>query len=92
MENEIIVNLKVILVRWCKNPIVFTRYKPLTYSCMLKRYPAGFVYVYALLYWVTDSGADIRFAQYLFGLLYIITLICLFALYRKSEKVIVRVI
>lgn len=31
-------------------------------------YPAGFVYVFSLLYGVTDQGKDIRLAQYIFGL------------------------
>ena len=26
-------------------------------------YPAGFVWIYAVLYWLTDKGTDIRLAQ-----------------------------
>lgn len=36
-------------------------------------YPAGFVYIYSVLFWVTDNGKNIFLAQCLFAALYIIT-------------------
>lgn len=50
-------------------------------------YPAGFVYIYTVLYYVTNHGQNIRLAQYIFAFLYI-SLICLvFRIYMKSKKV-----
>lgn len=33
-------------------------------------YPAGFVYLYSVLYWITDRGQNIRTAQYVFAILH----------------------
>ena len=30
------------------------------------RYPAGFVYIYSLLYWITNQGTNLKLAQYIF--------------------------
>jgi len=54
------------------------------YDCS---YPAGFVYVFALLYWLTSAGADIRLAQYIFVVIYLITIILVFNIYRRVHKV-----
>jgi alpha-1,3-mannosyltransferase len=51
------------------------------------RYPAGFVYVYSVLYWMTDKGRDIRIAQYAFAELYVITLAMVFAIYHRCATV-----
>jgi len=48
-------------------------------------YPAAHVYIYRLLYDVTDQGTDIRFAQYLFGVLYLLTLALVMACYRQAK-------
>ncbi|GAB7343257.1 hypothetical protein MBLNU457_1313t2 [Dothideomycetes sp. NU457] len=48
-------------------------------------YPATHVYIYRLLYDVTDRGTDIRLAQYLFGVLYLLTLALVMACYRKAK-------
>jgi len=48
-------------------------------------YPAAHVYIYRLLYDVTDRGTDIRFAQYLFGVLYLLTLALVMACYRQAK-------
>ena len=37
-------------------------------------YPAAHVYIYRFLYYLTNSGTDIRLAQYLFMGLYLDTL------------------
>ncbi|XP_063989310.1 lethal(2)neighbour of Tid protein [Diachasmimorpha longicaudata] len=50
-------------------------------------YPAGFVYVYSLLYYITSHGMDIRSAQYVFALLYIVLLILVLRIYAKAKKV-----
>ena len=44
-------------------------------------YPAGFVYLYSLLYYVTGSGANVRLAQYIFVGLYVGTLYVVHRLY-----------
>ncbi|KAL1934150.1 hypothetical protein VTP01DRAFT_6332 [Rhizomucor pusillus] len=48
-------------------------------------YPAGFVYLYSLLYFLTDDGQNVRLAQYIFGILYVVTHLVVFAIYRKSK-------
>jgi alpha-1,3-mannosyltransferase len=48
-------------------------------------YPAGFVYIYSLLYWITDKGTDIRTAQYIFAVLYLISICILFYIYSKTK-------
>ena len=51
------------------------------------RYPAGFVYIFAGLYYMTGHGTDIKTAQYIFAVLYILTLLCIFAIYHKTASV-----
>lgn len=48
-------------------------------------YPAGFVYIYSLLYKLTDGGSDIKTGQYIFAGLYILTMWVVFNLYRRSR-------
>ncbi|CAG8501751.1 10371_t:CDS:2 [Ambispora gerdemannii] len=50
-------------------------------------YPAGFLYFYSALYYITSEGADIKLAQYIFAGIYIITLAIVFAIYSRSEKI-----
>ncbi|XP_026669299.1 lethal(2)neighbour of Tid protein [Ceratina calcarata] len=50
-------------------------------------YPAGFVYVFSTLYFITGHGANIKIAQYLFAILYIVLLILVFRIYVKTKKV-----
>jgi alpha-1,3-mannosyltransferase len=50
-------------------------------------YPAGFVYIYTVLYFVTNHGQNIRLAQYIFAFLYISLLCFVFRIYMKSKKV-----
>uniref|UniRef100_A0A2P2I132 dolichyl-P-Man:Man5GlcNAc2-PP-dolichol alpha-1,3-mannosyltransferase n=1 Tax=Hirondellea gigas TaxID=1518452 RepID=A0A2P2I132_9CRUS len=50
-------------------------------------YPAGFVYIFSGLYYLTDQGRNIRLAQYIFACFYIFTLALVFRLYTKSRKV-----
>lgn len=50
-------------------------------------YPAGFIYVYSLLHWLTHHGKDIRTAQYIFAFLYVATMTVVFRLYRYSRQV-----
>ncbi|KAI8646906.1 glycosyltransferase [Parasitella parasitica] len=50
-------------------------------------YPAGFVYIYSLLYYLTDHGKDVRLAQYIFEFLYLLSQLVVCAIYRQSKKV-----
>lgn len=50
-------------------------------------YPAGHLYVYSIFYYLTERGSNIRRAQYLFLIIYLVTLISVFRIYWKSKKV-----
>ncbi|XP_077998646.1 dol-P-Man:Man(5)GlcNAc(2)-PP-Dol alpha-1,3-mannosyltransferase-like [Glandiceps talaboti] len=49
-------------------------------------YPAGFVYFYLVLYYITGFGANIRLAQYIFAIFYLINLLLVFRIYQRTEK------
>ncbi|KAF2010061.1 glycosyltransferase family 58 protein [Aaosphaeria arxii CBS 175.79] len=48
-------------------------------------YPAAHVYIYRLLYSLTDEGRDIQMAQYLFALVYLFTLAIVMQCYRAAK-------
>ncbi|KAJ5587349.1 uncharacterized protein N7459_003114 [Penicillium hispanicum] len=48
-------------------------------------YPAAHVYIYSLLYHLTDEGRDILLGQILFAALYLATLIVVVACYRQVQ-------
>ncbi|KAI8076020.1 glycosyltransferase [Thamnidium elegans] len=50
-------------------------------------YPAGFVYVYSILYYLTDKGKNIRVAQYFFEGLYLVSQLIVCGIYHQSKKV-----
>ncbi|XP_046417074.1 lethal(2)neighbour of tid protein [Neodiprion virginianus] len=50
-------------------------------------YPAGFVYLYSMLYYATSHGTNIKLAQYVFAVLYIVLLVLVFRIYAKTKKV-----
>lgn len=50
-------------------------------------YPAGFVYIFMALYYITSHGVNIRLAQYLFGVFYLLTLLLVFRIYHRTKKV-----
>ncbi|XP_011690238.1 PREDICTED: lethal(2)neighbour of Tid protein [Wasmannia auropunctata] len=50
-------------------------------------YPAGFIYVFSGLYYLTSRGANIRLAQYFFAALYAVTLVLVFRIYVRTKKV-----
>ncbi|CAF2365272.1 unnamed protein product [Rotaria sp. Silwood2] len=50
-------------------------------------YPAGFVYIYLIFYYITNFGNNIRLAQYLFAGLYLIMISAVFYIYYRSAKV-----
>lgn len=50
-------------------------------------YPAGFVYIFTVLYYITDHGLNIRLGQYLFAVFYLITLLLVFRIYHRTKKV-----
>lgn len=50
-------------------------------------YPAAFVYIYTAFYYLTSHGQNIRLAQYMFGLIYLLQIWLVLRLYAKSRKV-----
>jgi alpha-1,3-mannosyltransferase len=53
-------------------------------------YPAGFVYAYSLLFFLTDRGADVRAAQVIFAGLHATcfgVVACIYRLYAKDHRV-----
>ncbi|KAI8853950.1 lethal(2)neighbour of Tid protein-like protein [Chytridium lagenaria] len=50
-------------------------------------YPAGFVYIFSFLSKITSGGSDVRFAQYIFALLSVMTTLVVAMLYRTSKIV-----
>ena len=48
-------------------------------------YPAAHVYIYRLLYAFTDDGQDIKFGQYIFIVLYLVTLGLVMQCYRQAK-------
>lgn len=50
-------------------------------------YPAGFVYVYTILYYVTSFGTNLKLAQYIFLSIYIFQMYFSFRIYRFTQKV-----
>ncbi|XP_053208848.1 lethal(2)neighbour of Tid protein-like [Panonychus citri] len=50
-------------------------------------YPAGHLYVYTLLYFLTGQGKSIQLGQYFFILLYLFNLIAVFNIYNRVRKV-----
>ncbi|VUZ40367.1 unnamed protein product [Hymenolepis diminuta] len=50
-------------------------------------YPAGHIYIYSLLYFLTNHGKNVFVAQCIFAFLYMITLGLVFNIYHKLKKV-----
>ncbi|XP_058125703.1 lethal(2)neighbour of tid protein [Anopheles ziemanni] len=50
-------------------------------------YPAGFVYIYSALYFLTSRGTNIRLAQYMFTGIYLLQIALVMRLYCKSRKI-----
>lgn len=50
-------------------------------------YPAGFVYIYSLLYFITSYGENIKLAQYIFVAIYLLQLCLVLRIYNMSRKV-----
>ncbi|CRL00063.1 CLUMA_CG013349, isoform A [Clunio marinus] len=50
-------------------------------------YPAGFIYIYSILYFITSRGKNILLAQYIFVLIYLIQLYLVLRLYSKTRKI-----
>ncbi|KAK4878743.1 hypothetical protein RN001_011249 [Aquatica leii] len=47
-------------------------------------YPAGFVYIYSALYYLTSYGTNIRLGQYIFLIVYLTQMYFVFQLYVKT--------
>ncbi|RUS70408.1 hypothetical protein EGW08_021836, partial [Elysia chlorotica] len=50
-------------------------------------YPAGFVYIFMGLYYVTSLGSNLRLAQYIFMGIYLLNLVIVFDIYRFAKRV-----
>lgn len=50
-------------------------------------YPAGFLYVYSMLYHITDGGNNVLLAQYIFIAIYIVNQLVVLLLYRGGKNV-----
>ncbi|KAF5279322.1 hypothetical protein FQR65_LT15395 [Abscondita terminalis] len=50
-------------------------------------YPAGFVYVYSILYYLTSQGTNVRLAQYIFLVIYLLQMYFVFRVYVMTAKV-----
>lgn len=48
-------------------------------------YPAAHVFIYRILYALTDEGRDVRSAQYIFALLYLGTVWVVMMCYREAK-------
>jgi len=47
-------------------------------------YPAGHVYIYSVLYWLTVRGKEVERAQWVFWGLYLLTLGVVVGVYRRG--------
>ncbi len=56
-------------------------------SFLTFRYPAGFVYLFSLLYQLTGGGTLIRHAQYIFMFLYLLQLALVLCIYSRTRQV-----
>ncbi|CAG9782894.1 unnamed protein product [Diatraea saccharalis] len=50
-------------------------------------YPAGFVYVYSIFYFLTNQGENVKLAQYIFIGIYLLQLYFVLRIYIKTKKV-----
>jgi alpha-1,3-mannosyltransferase len=50
-------------------------------------YPAGFVYIYSLFYYVTTRGSNIYLAQYIFLILYLTQIALTYRIYLHTAKI-----
>ncbi|XP_068629010.1 lethal(2)neighbour of tid protein 2 [Battus philenor] len=50
-------------------------------------YPAGFVYIYSIFYYLTSQGQNIKLAQYIFIGIYLLQLLASLRIYIKTKKV-----
>ena len=48
-------------------------------------YPGAHVLIYRVLHWLTDEGADVQRAQYVFALVYLLTLAVVLQCYRNAK-------
>ena len=72
---------------WATTNKHWRRVPALTGILVLSRYPAGFVYLFSGLYYATDHGSDVKMGQYIFAALYLLTLLLVFNIYRKTKIV-----
>ena len=49
-------------------------------------YPAGFLYVFTILRWLTSNGSNILIAQCIFGGIYILNLLVVLMIYREDRS------
>lgn len=56
-------------------------------ALLIGRYPAGFIYFYSVLYYLTEQGKNIRTAQYIFAGIYVATLALVYRIYARCNSV-----
>ena len=56
-------------------------------TCILTRYPAGFVYIFSIFYTLTGQGHQLRVAQYMFAVIYLINFALVIRICHKTAKV-----
>lgn len=75
----------------CTKPSTVIIYTDIQLDCLLHtltcRYPAGFVYIYSVLYYVTGYGENIALAQIVFAGLYLFNLALVMAVYSSVARV-----
>uniref|UniRef100_A0A1X7TPW9 dolichyl-P-Man:Man5GlcNAc2-PP-dolichol alpha-1,3-mannosyltransferase n=1 Tax=Amphimedon queenslandica TaxID=400682 RepID=A0A1X7TPW9_AMPQE len=49
-------------------------------------YPGGFLYIYSILYYLTSRGSDIKLAQVIFSLLYLLNMTLILQIYKKLSN------
>lgn len=49
-------------------------------------YPAGFLYLFALLKWMTKNGTNIKLAQYIFLAMYVVLQVLVLAVYTQAAR------
>ncbi|GAA5957013.1 hypothetical protein JCM3765_005381, partial [Sporobolomyces pararoseus] len=50
-------------------------------------YPAGHLYAYSFLHYFTNAGQSLEHAQWLFGAIYVATLVTIFSIYSTSKRI-----
>jgi hypothetical protein len=86
MVNVIMLSLSEIPALLCKR--AFIRLSNIIYQVYFDfRYPAGYIYVFSVFYYLTNEGKNILFAQIIFAIVYLMTFTVVFDIYRRLKVV-----